>query len=335
MSKIKTHSDQEILDAYHRLGSKRAAADELGIARSTVQHHLKRILGKTEGVNAEAATVVVKPKFRIQARDTTAKQNLSVLAIGDCHDSPELSDKTRFEAFGRLAKDLEVDHIVQIGDFTSLDSLSSHERNDTVKGQEKPSFTADMISFQQALKAFDRGLDGYSCPKHITLGNHEARLFSYVNQNPEIVNLLDHMLYAPIEDHGWTCSPYGEFYFIGDVGFTHAPMNIMGKPYGGQQSENAIARDALHDVVYGHTHKRLDKTFPKMGQQKITVINLGTSLPEGHVEAYAKHSLTGWSYGVYLLQIKNGRIDQQNWISMSAIMERDFEITQKILRAVA
>ena len=318
MARVKTHTDQELLEAYELCGSKKAAAEALGIARSTLQHHLKRILSETEGANDTAPVVVVKPKFRVQARAGTS-DDITVLAIGDCHDSPELPDKSRFEAMGRLARDYQVDHIVQIGDFTSLDSMSSHERNDTVKGQQKPSFMADMRSFQEALKAFDRGLQGYQCPKHITLGNHEARLFNYVNQHPEVVNLLDEMLYGPIEDHGWTCSPYGQFYFIGDVGFTHAPLNIMGKAYGGQQSENAIARDALHDVVYGHTHKRLDKTFPKMGQEKITVINLGTSLPDGHVEQYAKHSLTGWSYGVYILNIRNGRIFQQQWIPMPAL----------------
>ena len=89
----------------------------------------------------------------------------------------------------------------------------------------------------------------------------------------------------------------GEFYFIGDVGFTHAPLNTMGKAYGGMHAENQIARDTLHDVVYGHSHKRVDKTYPKMGNQYVNIINLGTSLPQGHVEEYARHTLTGWSYG--------------------------------------
>ncbi len=321
MPNIKTHTDEEMVRAYQECGSKRAAAEKLGISRGTLQYHLKRIIGPEEP-NEKSPTITVKPTFRIQQRAIGSDYNGRVLAIGDCHDSPEMPDKTRFSAMGALARKLEVDSIVQIGDFTSLDSMSSHEGNETLKGRAKPSFMTDMISFQEALKAFDKGLDGYDCPKHITLGNHEARLFSFVNKHPEVANLLDEMLYGPIEDHGWTCGPYGEFYFIGDVGFTHAPLNIMGKAYGGQQSENAIARDALHDVVYGHTHKRLDKTFPKMGAEKITIINLGTSLPTDHIEDYAKHSLTGWSYGVYLIDIKDGRIHEQQWISMDTVMNQ-------------
>ena len=320
MSPTQLHDDQTMVEAFQRLGSKKAAAEELGIARSTLQHHLRRILGSGEGSNIpEATQVVVRPKFRVQSRGANKHENAKILAIGDCHDSPNLPDKSRFEAMGRLARSSGVDHIIQIGDFTSLDSMSSHEGNETLKGRTKPSFMTDMVSMQAALRAFDRGLDGYECTKHITLGNHEARLFSYVNKHPEVAHLLDEVLYAPLEDHGWTCSPYGEFYFIGDVGFTHAPFNIMGKPYGGQQCENAIARDALHDVVFGHTHKRSDKAFPKMGQERITVINLGCSLPEGHVEEYARHSLTGWSYGVYLLELKDGRLHQQTWIPMGNV----------------
>jgi hypothetical protein len=128
-------------------------------------------------------------------------------------------------------------------------------------------------------------------------------------------------MFATMDDYGWTYSPYKEFYFVGDVGFTHSPINGMGKAYGGMYSENQIARDALHDVVFGHTHKRLDKAFPKMGNQFLTIINLGCSLPQGHIEEYAKHSLTGWSYGVYDIYIKDGRIDQRTWIPINNLIE--------------
>ena len=81
-----------------------------------------------------------------------------------------------------------------------------------------------MRSFQQAIRSFHRGLGGYKVEKHVTLGNHEDRIWSYTNKNPEIVELLDQILFATLEDYDWTYSPYGEFYFIGDVGFTHTPL---------------------------------------------------------------------------------------------------------------
>jgi len=319
MAKHQLHDDVTMLEAYKRLGSKKAAAEELGLSRSTLQHHLRRLAPDGEPATDPAKTVTVKPRFRIQQRGVRPEDDKLILAIGDTHDSPHIADKSRFEALGRLAYKHKVDQIVQIGDFTSLDSMSFHEGNETLKGRQKPSFMEDMKSMQEALKAFRRGLNGHQCPMHITLGNHEHRLFRYVNQNPEIAELLDGILFAPLDDYGWTYSPYGEFYFVGDVGFVHAPMNVMGKPYGGANCEAAIARDALHDIVFGHTHKRTDKSFPKMGNEHITVINLGCALPAGHLEDYARHSLTGWSYGAYLLNIRGGRIAGQSWVPMSSI----------------
>ena len=268
------------------------------------------------------ATVVVKPNYRIQQRKSKPDETKRVLAIGDSHDGPSLPDKTRFYAMGRFAKENKVDEIVHIGDFATCDSLNRFDRNDTLKGKEKPSFKEDMGSFQRAVRAFHKGLGGYDVKKHVTLGNHEDRIWSFTNRNPEVVELLDQLLFATLDDYGWTYSPYGEFYFIGDVGFTHAPLNTMGKAYGGMHAENQIARDTLHDVVHGHSHKRVDKTYPKMGNQYVNIINLGTSLPQGHVEEYARHTLTGWSYGVYDIHIKDGKIDQRTWIPMNNLIER-------------
>jgi transposase-like protein/predicted phosphodiesterase len=278
------------------------------------------IVPATESMPAQEVKVVVKPTYRIQQRKSKPDETKRVLAIGDCHDGPRLPDKRRFFAMGRYAKEREINEIIQIGDFATCDSLNRFDRNDTVKGQEKPTFKQDMISFQCAVRAFHQGLGGADIKRHVTLGNHEDRIWSFTNRNPEVVEMLDQLLFATLDDYGWTYSPYGEFYYIGDVGFTHAPMNMMGKPYGGMHAENQISRDALHDIVFGHTHKRLDKTFPKIGG-KITVMNLGCSLPEGHVEEYAKHSITGWSYGVYEIGIKDGIINERTWVPMNKLIE--------------
>ena len=306
------------------------AARAAGIAYGTYASRLKKardigLLDDNAGTRAKQvveATVVLKPNYRIQQRHSRPDDSKRVLAIGDCHDGPSLPDKRRFFAMGRFAKENQVDQIVQIGDFASVDSLNRFDRNDTVKGQQKPSFGQDMKSFQQAIRAFHKGLDGYDVPRHVTLGNHEDRIWSYTNKNPEIVELLDQILFATMDDYGWTYSPYGEFYFIADAGSTHAPVHITRKSYVRINSANQLTRPALHDVVYGHTHKRLDKTFPKMGSQFITVMNLGTSLPQDHVEEYAKHTLTGWSYGVYDIQIKDGKIDERTWIPINNLIER-------------
>lgn len=53
----------------------------------------------------------------------------------------------------------------------TVDDVMSHAHQLVVS-------TRDAVDQQQAaLRVFDTGLSGYQCPKHITLGNHEARLY--------------------------------------------------------------------------------------------------------------------------------------------------------------
>jgi len=306
------------------------AARELGIPRTTMQSRVET--AKSQGYiredittvdvpDKEIQTVVIKPHYVVHRRPSGSGVDKRVLAIGDAHDGVEIPDKSRFYAMGAYARKNGIEQIVQIGDFTSMDSMSSHEPNWTVKGHDKPSFKDDIESFREALIAFDDGLGGYEVAKHVTLGNHEDRIARFVNNNPELVELLFEQVYGLLNQNGWTYSPFGEFYFVGDVGFTHVPLNQMGKPYGGMNSENAIARDSLHDVVYGHTHKRVDRTFPKLGHNYITVVNLGCSLPTDYIEEYARHSVTGWSYGVYDITIRDGRIKSCTWVPMDMLLE--------------
>jgi len=329
---------KNIANLYVQSGSSVSkAARAAGIPRTTMQSRIDaaRDRGYLDGdefgkeyqeavkieVGDSPPIVTVRPRLTIIQRSDPFKINKRILAIGDAHDSPHIPDKSRFYALGRYVKENEIDKVIQIGDFASLDSLSKHDANDTLKGREKPSFDDDMLSFSDALSAFHDGLGGKKVDKHVVLGNHEDRIWSFTNRNPEVVHILDNILYQNLNMYGWTYSPFGELHFEGDVAFTHVPLNTMGKPYGGMHCENQIARDSLHDIVFGHTHKRLDKTFPKLGAKSVTVVNLGCALPEGHIENYAKHSLTGWSYGAYDINIKDGRIFERTWLPMSKLSE--------------
>ncbi len=245
---------------------------------------------------------------------------MTVLAIGDLHVSPKLSND-RLRWLGKLAAERQPQHIVQIGDWHSLDSLSAHERPGTAGYARKPSFKEDDLpSLIESLELFSAEISEikkYKPRKHITLGNHEWRMERYENEHPETGGIFTHMFYSQLEKHGWSYSPYGASHFIEGVEFTHAPFNVMGKP----QAITELARVAIHDMVCGHTHVKQELRVPKRGHD-VTIINLGCALPWGHVEAYAKHSLTGWWYGAAILTINNGRITDTEWLSMKTLEQK-------------
>jgi len=125
-----------------------------------------------------------------------------------------------------------------------------------------------------------------------------------------------------MHNNGWEYSPYGDFYFIHDVAFTHVPLGLNGKPVGGKTAVNLVARDAVHDIVFGHTHRQDQSRCPKLGyNNRVIALNAGCALPAGHKEDYVQHSATGWGYGIYDLMIQ-GNLRDHHWINMQTLGEK-------------
>jgi len=305
-------------------------ARTMGKPRATVQGWL-RAGGQAERMGLSPNVEVVKeevPPERIKVRVPAASQYgnpaIKVLAIGDSHDSPKLEDKSRFYAMGKLARERGISHVVQIGDFADFDSVSTHIAADTIEGKLNNPYTTDIVSLNRAMAEFDRGLGGHTAVKHVALGNHERRIYQYENNHPQIEGMLTSELEQTFKDHGWSTTPYGEFYFLGGVGFIHAALNRLGKTYGGKLAESTIGNDAVFDVVIGHSHVRKDHRAPKIGPHKhVTILNLGCALPEGYYQSYVYHSqLAGWWFGVNVLTLQNGQIVGIEGISMSELLQQ-------------
>jgi hypothetical protein len=310
---------QEAINALAKCsGIKVRAANLLGIPVNTFKDRLVR--AKKNGIEATVSSVSIpKPAIKKNPNPPAAKptsKGIRVLAIGDSHDDPSLS-KDRFYWLGAHAEATGAEHIVQIGDFMTIDSLNTHIPNETLQGKFKNPFMTDVQSGAIALNYFYKGLKGHKAKQHITLGNHERRAWLYEDANPESEGLLTGQLNTLFKQAGWTTTPYGEFYFIDGVGFVHAALNRLGKTYGGKTAEATIANDAVFDIVVGHSHVGRSWRSPKIGpRQFLNVLNLGCALPYNHIEAYALHSTTGWTYGCYDLLLVEGNIEAAAFVSM-------------------
>jgi hypothetical protein len=323
--RLATQRLQEAVDAVDRLGSQVAAARFLDISRAGLQTPLRRaasagITPRTPDVAPIKEAPPPKPRVRVQAgrpEGTTYK----VLAIGDAHDSPELGKK-RFHWMGRHAAEMGADWVVQIGDMLTLDSLNSHIPNDTLQAKTKNPFYHDLESGAVALGEFDRGLGSHRVRKHCTLGNHERRAWFYEDAKPETAGLITGPLLALFEQHQWGTSEYGAFFFLGMVGFNHAPLNKLKKTMGGDTRMNVLNK-MVFDYVRGHDHQDYVQSAAKFGPLGgVTLVGLGCALPWGHEEKYAQHALNGWWWGVKELQITGGRLESVSSVSMLELERR-------------
>lgn len=323
---------------FARLGSKTKAANALNMSRSTLTTWLNGVVKPIEGrvdlssdstiarLQAEIDTLkeslqnATRPRYTIRQGIASRGERLKIVVIGDAHDSPHL-DKERFVHIGKHINSIRPDVVIQIGDFMTADSVSTHEGNHTIAGRGKPTYNEDIASFRLALDALGSALN-YNPEMHVTMGNHERRVMAFENENPEVDGMMSEKLNLALSDRGWTYSPYGEPTFYGGVAFLHAALNRLGKTFGGKTAENQIANETVTDCVIGHSHIKRVSKHSKLHHRHVTIANVGCALPDGHVESYAQHAMTGWSYGIMTLGIKDGHIVDDEWVSMATLKER-------------
>lgn len=253
------------------------------------------------------------------------RPGVRVLAIGDLHNDPRHPHRLDvLKWVARYASEQRFDHIVQIGDWSTWDSCSFHEKNDTNKGKLKPSIRQDMDNLIASHQAFRAGMaSDYKPRMTVVLGNHENRVERFENANPEAYGTFTRERDQIFTQFGWRVRPYGELFYIEGVGFTHHPVNGAGRAYGGKTGPQRAANDSTVPVVSGHTHRRQVHDSPKIGpNDAISMVEIGCGMLWGEVESYAAHSATGWWWGVVPLTCRQGAITDLGFVSMLTLQER-------------
>lgn len=248
-----------------------------------------------------------------------------LLAIGDLHQDPRHPDRLPILTWlARLASDHRPERIIQVGDWSTFDSVNQHDKNDTMAARYKPPVKDDLSNLLESHQAFRRGISSDYKPKlDVLLGNHENRLERFENSNPEAQGTFTLARDETFAQFGWRTRPYGELFYVEGVAFTHHPTNGAGRAYGGKTGPQRAANESTVPVVSGHTHRRQVHDSPKIGPvDLISMVEIGCALPWGTVESYAKHGLTGWWYGAVLMTVQGGQITDLNFLSMPTIRAR-------------
>lgn len=248
-----------------------------------------------------------------------------ILVIGDLHQDPRHPHRLDVLTWiARHASEHRYERIIQIGDWSSWDSVNQHDDNRSAAARLKPTIRQDLENLLQSHQAFRRGMSEDYRPKlDFLLGNHEHRLERFENANPESQGTYTLSRDETFAQFGWRCRPYGELFYVEGVGFTHHPTNGAGRAYGGKTGPQRAANESTVPVVSGHTHRRQVHDSPKIGPTDvISMVEVGCALPWGEVEAYAKHGLTGWWYGVVPMTVQGGVITDLSFVSMLSLRDR-------------
>jgi hypothetical protein len=200
----------------------------------------------------------------------------------------------------------------------TMDCFSTHTDRATFEGLAKPTFQQELDSFHESMRAFHRGLAGHKPIFDITLGNHEARAWKYDNLNPDGIS-HGLMLTEAFAQWGWRTSAYGEYRFIGGVGFTHVPFNGMGRPL----TQNQRPNKAMFDTIHGDDHRATQLTDFKSGPfRSPTIYSAATALPPGFIEGFANKGGSTWRSGICEAVLWGGYVRSWSFTEMVLLRRR-------------
>jgi len=227
------------------------------------------------------------------------------LVIGDPHCNPKASND-RFLWAGKLARDLKPDTIICMGDFSSLDSLSSYDKGK--KSFEGRRYKKDIDHAHDALEKFNKGLNGRRSRKVMLLGNHEDRIDRIVDETPELDGTIS-TKDLKFKEFGWEVIAYQEPVAIDGIHYCHNyPTGIMGKPISGDNIARSLLLKNKVSSTVGHCHL-FDYSMCTIPTGR-KVIGLSAGCYLHHKEEYARNTQRLWWSGLIVKRnVRQGEYD--------------------------
>ena len=227
------------------------------------------------------------------------------LVIGDPHCNPKASND-RFLWAGKLARDLKPDTIICMGDFSSLDSLSSYDKGK--KSFEGRRYKKDIDHAHDALEKFNKGLNGRRSRKVMLLGNHEDRIDRIVDETPELDGTIS-TKDLKFKEFGWEVIAYQEPVAIDGIHYCHNyPTGIMGKPISGDNIARSLLLKNKVSSTVGHCHL-FDYSMCTIPTGR-KVIGLSAGCYLHHKEDYARNTQRLWWSGLIVKRnVRQGEYD--------------------------
>lgn len=230
-----------------------------------------------------------------------------ILVIPDAHSRPRESLR-RFEALGNFIAAKQPDHVVCLGDWADMHSVSHWDKGKLVAEGQR--YAADVTASRAALAAVmspvRRAYGKRPLPSFdITLGNHEDRITRYAAANPELQDAIGvHQL--GFEAHGWKVHPFLQPFVLEGILFQHYLTNgPMGKPVSGVNHARSLVLRGLQSCVVGHSHQRQYWETTRADGQRLFGLVAGGYVDGKH--DYALGTQKDWWSGLTILhEVKRG-----------------------------
>ena len=237
----------------------------------------------------ETAPPAIVGTHTIKIRDGVA------LVGSDPHWIPDQPPSTATKAFVRMARLLsaqgDLRALVLNGDLFDFPAVSRHPR---IGWEERPTVAAE-ISEVQARMAEIADAVGPGVPLIMTIGNHDARLDTFLSQNAAAMEGVSGFALRDHIDPRWIMAWQVEINGPGPEG-----VLVRHRFKGGMSAGRANVLAAGRSVVSGHTHQanvtRVSNSLGHFwGVDLGTMAPLGSSAFTGYTEMAAASGMTNWA----------------------------------------
>ena len=223
----------------------------------------------------------------------------TALLIPDCHIPYE--DKRAYQLMLDVAKDLNPQEIVILGDYADFYAINSHGK-DADKNHILMDEVSEVVERLKELKSlFPHSKRVYIC------GNHEHRLARYVNSKcPDLYGVTDVRSILELNLLGFEFVPYGprQKYKVLDSGLIarHEPLG------GGVHVAHNSAVKSVSSIVFGHTHRLQQSEIYTVDGLPLIGTSCGWLGDKNHqVFEYVK-THHQWGLGFGIAQVDKGRL---------------------------
>ena len=182
----------------------------------------------------------------------------SVLVIPDPHAHPD-HNNDRFEKLGQLAADLNPTHIVCMGDWGCMPSLSSYDKG--TRGFEGKRYHLDVASVIDAQEKFFKPLDTSRNRSKLWMleGNHEYRIKRAIEANASQLEGIISLADLQYKEFGWETIEYNGstpgILELDGVAYAHYfTSGVMGRPISGMHPAYSLLTKQYQSCTQAHIH---------------------------------------------------------------------------------
>lgn len=216
------------------------------------------------------------------------------LIVPDCHIPFE--DKRAYEIMLNVAKDVDPDEIVILGDYADIYGVNSHGKDPEIKEELRDEVMQVCMRLRELKDLFPRSRKIY------IEGNHEYRLARFIkNKAPELFGCIKVEDILHLDKYGFEFIPYGpnqQYNVLGSKLIArHEPLS------GGLHCAHGTVSKAMKSVIFGHTHRIQESQIVTLDGDNYRGISSGWLGDKDHpVMGYVKNHHQ-WALGFSIVTV--------------------------------